>query len=377
MGTTHSIQTYIELKSPSFEAGDLISGIANINIEAPTDAKTLTIRLSGKELTRWVRYKQHGKSGSSEVVKGKHQIVDAYYTIWNFGGAISQGQYCIPFRIETPGWLPPSFKYKGFFKKASLTYTLSALVDDKKKTKAIKNYVWANSMVKQTFDPKAISEQASLIIHNFIFFKAAEANIQAKLNTNFAMPSDTISIFVSLGNSTHKYRATKITCRLVRHIHMRVTKGLYKGATKYIKDNLISTTEPISPSSGTSDNTQTTTISLNLEKVKNLWKYPTVNSLALECNYFVDVIVKFNNWLGGKTHKVLLPIEIYNGKVKATSYIVPPPKMNFEWNPVVISNAAVRTKTNVVPPSGYLKETEMIEMPDSTVLINTTSSFLY
>jgi hypothetical protein len=114
-----------------------------------------------------------------------------------------------------------------------------------------------------------------------------------------------------------------------------------------------------------------------MEKVKNLWKYPTINSIALECNYFVDVIVKFNNWLGGKTHKVSLPIEIYNGKVTATCYIVPPPKMNFEWNPLVISNAAVRTKTNVIAPSGYLKETEMIEMPDSTVLINTTSSFLY
>lgn len=365
MGSDHSVHSYIHLDFPSFQPGDFITGVANIYLNSSTPADVLSIRLVGKELTRWVRYRQYGASGYSDFYRGNFKAIDVSYPIWDFGGFLPAGQYSVPFRIETPAWLLPSYRYKGIFKKARIFYRVSAVVDDRKKTKAVKNVVWANSIPKPHYTIRSITEEANLHVRNFCFFKAGTAVLTANLNRNFVMPNDDLIVSIHVDNTQSRHTVNKMQFRLIRHLHMKVHKGFYKGSTKLIKDKMLGTTEEIDiPAGEILNHDRLITVTLSLDKVEKLWKYPSVSGLLIECKYTVDVLLKFNNWCGAKTYKISLPIEIFNGKVEKNSFIVPPPKMKFEWKPEMLTDAAVHSTVDITIPPEYIRETEMADIEE-------------
>lgn len=360
MGTGHSVQSYIELQTPSFRPGEGVSGVVNLNVQAATSAGALSINLVGKEFARWVRQRSYGKTSVAEFLRGTHKVIDVSYPIWDFGGSLPEGQYSIPFRIQTPNWLPPSFLHKGTLRKAKIYYRLRAVVDDKKKTKTHKNTIWASKFPLTNIILSNVSEETRFDVRNCCCFKAGNTNMTAYITRNFAMPTDTLAAYAKPDNSQGKKTIKSIHFMLVRHVLMQIKTGIYKGSTKLDEDSYLENTESINiPSGEILNQNKEIVVSFNLSEIPELWGHPTVSGELIECYYTVDVSLLFNNFCGCRKYVISLPLDICNGIVTSTSFIIPAPQLNFEWSPTSLSDVPVQASLDVPIPEEYLHEIEM------------------
>jgi hypothetical protein len=353
MGNNQPINSYIEVKSPFFQPGGMIHGIVNIHVKEGTTAAMLCVKLTGKELTRWTEQKSAGKSSYTEFLRGNHKVIDVSFPIWDFGGSVSEGQFTVPFVIQTPQWLPPSFRYKALFRKAKLYYRLRAYVDDKKKTRAHKNKIWS-SVFPPPVEARNVFEEMLFDVRNFCCFKQGYTKMNGYLNRHFAQPTHQLTVTGLIDNTDGRKRVKKVTAYLHRSIRMHVNKGFYKGRNKtftdeYLRDHIDVHVEPGQVMS----KEEPISLTMDLSKVEFLWQFPTLKSVIIECEHTIVLKLDFNNFWGCRYYKINLPIDIYNGEVGSVAYSLPPPEVNFEWKPVSLSEAPIQSTMDIPIPEEY------------------------
>lgn len=365
MGSNHSVHSYIQTETPSFNPGGSITGVVNLSVQASTSAKVLNIRLVGKERTRWIREKSTGRK-TIEFYTGNHRVIDTSYPIWSFEGTLPQGQYTIPFDIVTPNWLPPSFLYKGFVKKARIYYCIKAVVDDRTKTRTHKNNVWASSYPASNSVPRPISEENTFDVRNFCCFKAGFTHLTATLNRNFALLGEDLSVLAQVDNTQGLKVANRLTCNLVRRIEMRGnTLIMGSSSNKIIEDRLFNVSQHFNIAPGSKSSSEKPIVfSIDLRDVDYIFQYPSMNGVLVKCEYRLDVILNFKNLCGCGSYKVSLPIDIHNGVVISERHIIPPPNLNSEWNPVCLVDTPVKWTLVVPTPHEYCKEIDMTHIEE-------------
>ena len=365
MDNNQSINSYIEVKFPFFQPGGIIQGIVNIHVKEATTAAVLCIKLTGKELTRWSETEGSGESSTTVILRGNHKVIDASFPVWDFGGNIPEGQFTVPFAIQTPKWLPPSFLYSPRYRplKAKLYYRLRAYVDDKKKTRANKNKIWS-IVLPPPVEPRNVFEEMLFDVRNCCCFKQGYTKMNGNLSSHFALPTHQLAVTGLIDNTDGRKRVKMVTAYLHRSIRMHVNGGLYKGRNRTFTDEYLKHSIDVHLEPGqVMSKDEPISLTIDLSKVEVLWHTPSLMSAIIQCEHTIVLRLDFNNFFGCRHYKIKLPIHIYNGEVGSITYSLPPPEINFEWKPTSLSEEPIQSTIDIPIPAEY--EQSMVRREDN------------
>lgn len=360
MGSSASAHTYVETEVPNFKAGDHVAGVIKIYVEEAVSATDLNLKFIGKEKTRWEeRRSRQVFDGSkfkteyyNETYKGEKKFLELSFPIWNFGGYLDKGQYTIPFGVQLPNWLPPSFHHEKGSVKGKVAYKLKAVVHDTDKVKPHKNVLWVKSLLHPAHPIHQVSGQETFHVRNCCCFRAGVTEVSAHLNRNVATLEDNLTASILVNNSKGRQSITRISCTLVRTLLVK-----NHGGSHIFVDNLLQSHEAVQIRPGESILPEKFhTLGVWLKEAEHLWKTPTTKSILIDCEYSVDIVFTFDNFCGCGNYRVRLPIEIFNGDVIPNVWLTPMPQMPIQWNPVALASAPIESEVETSAPEDYFRE---------------------
>ena len=350
-----SAYTYIETDVSSFVPGATVTGNVKILSEKPIQAGQMTILLSCISEVRWVVRTRSRRARSTRGVSAynthhyhdKRTLFTVQFPIWNFQGQLPQGQFTLPFSIQLPTNLPPSFECSGVHRGSGKNeYTFEAVVEGSPDVQAQKTIVWVSRLPGPNKALVPASSEASLRVASCCCFKSGRVNLKSEANRRAAMVTDELVVTSKIDNSNNKHTVNKITCTLVRLVRFKIVPRIDGGsfgpavAATIIMEEDVSGSQDLDIKPGKSDPLEVA-MSLNLTFNPNLWMKPTINSETIECEYFMRVDLSSDNFCGCGTKFVSFPIEICNGMVVNNTVFSPPPQINVAWNPSMLASAPV------------------------------------
>lgn len=148
-------------------------------------------------------------------------MLDVSHPIQSFQGSLPKGQYTVPFDIATSGLLPPSFKHEDYPLRAEIYYYIKAVIDDKAKTKAIKNIIWASSHPPRGAVDRSLSNYAAFDVSDCCCFNAGLTTITASVSRDFGHLGDQFEVTVQVNNNQGLKTANWIRLNLARVIDIQ------------------------------------------------------------------------------------------------------------------------------------------------------------
>jgi hypothetical protein len=360
MGSSASAHTYVETEVPNFKPGDRVSGVIKIYVEEPVSATYLHLVLIGKEKTRWTEERRRRSILSNRneyytaTLKGEKKFLELSFPIWNFGDHLDKGQYTIPFGVQLPNWLPPSFRYEEGYLKGEVLYKFKAVIHNTDKVKSHKNVIWAKSLLHPSHPIKQVSGRETFFIRNCCCFSAGVTEASAHIHKNVATLEDNMSASILVNNTNGRQTVTGISCRLVRSLRLK-----NDDSSKTFEHTLLQSDEVVQIKPGESilpDKYHT--LGVWFKEAKELWLTPTNKSILVNCEYSIDIVLTFDNFCGCGDYRVRLPVEVFNGDLIPNVYLTPQPELPTQWNPVALASAPIESHAEVHAPEDYFRERE-------------------
>lgn len=343
MGTSHSVHTYIHVEANFSFPGGTVAGVVNINATSATPAGELFIRLAGTESANWA-----SKPNSSSTYSQKLQFFEQLYPIWHFDGTINKGQFTIPFSIQLPADIVPSFSIITIRETGSITYTLEAYVKDSSMILAYQTIIWINSLMDQSLVSPPLQDSKSLNVRNCLCFKKGVTDITVEVFRPLIVMDEDINFSLRIDNSKNKYAVRTITCSLVRGIRLRAKSFL--GKVNNIIPNIFDRAilDVNIPPGGSEESERFISIPVSLKtRAADLWQTPSVANYLIECEYGVKVELRFDNCCSYDVYDIYIPVRIHNGKYVVNTRFSTPPELSIGWNPIELASAPVHVESFV------------------------------
>lgn len=337
MGSSHPAHTYVETEISSFCPGAILPGVIKILVDKATHAEQISIHLTCIGESHW----DSGSGKHRRHYSAKRTLIKLQFPIWNFGGSLPEGQFALPFSIQLPNDLIPSFKYHNYSTKGSIEYYLEAIVGDNRDIMAHKSVIWINRYPNPSHIISPVSSEATLKVSNCCCFKTGTASLKSTLNLNVATIMEDLITTSHIENTNNKYNITKATCSLIRKIRLK-GRHLFIPSSKVFSQEVLQKSQFLAIKPGQSDSPDIS-LGLSLNECQDLWMQPPLASEVVDCEYVVRVKLEFDNFCGCGGYYVSLPVEICNGTMVLNNKLSEPPKINVEWNPMMISEVRVHT----------------------------------
>jgi hypothetical protein len=340
MGAGHSSDanayTYIETEDSNFSPGAWVSGVVKILVEKPTSMGQMNILLTCVSESRWSEAGYDPKYISYD----KRILSRTYFRILSMEDQLSQGHFEIPFNIQLPINLIPSFTYDEHALYGKIEYFFEAVADNYKDFQSLKNVVWMNKLPDPNQPIGPISDEASIQVNTCCCLKKGQASLKATLSTNLALTTDDLFTTIKLDNSMNKCTLNKISCILVRHMRLKARNHLYKNS-KFFTSDCIGVARDVQILPGQSD-VPDVIISLSLKDEADLWMMPTVASELIDCEYFLKVKLGFDNLLEFELNEVDIPLGICNLAMVLNQSLSARPEVTFDWSPTMLAMEPVK-----------------------------------
>lgn len=337
MGTNHSAHTHVETYSTA-NPGTLLQGVIKILVDKATQAEQMSIQLTCTGKSRWrVRTKRGYQTNSA-----KRTLLKRQFPIWNFEGNLAEGQFELPFSIQLPTDLIPSFSFtQANNTYGTIEYSVKAVVGSKRDIKAHKSAIWINKYDNPSQVVSPVSAETTFRVSNCFCFKIGRASLKSTLNQNVVNAGTLLIVTSQIVNTNNKYTIKGIWSYLVRTIRLKAT-DLFIPVSSYIDTNITLSHDDLRIRPGQED-AQDIIHKLDLSKTHDISLMPPVASKVVDCEYSVKVELEFNNSCGCGNTSISIPLEICNGEIILNKKLSPPPNINLEWNPTMISNMIVHT----------------------------------
>ena len=349
-----SAYTYIETSVSSFIPGATVAGNVKILCEKPIQASQMTILLKYISEVRWtVRKTNRGgrKSGTganyTQTYHDKRVILVIRYPIWNFQGQLPQGQFTIPFSIQLPTDLPPSFSLISGNSdgQGKNEYTFEAVIEGSNEVQAQQTIVWVSRLPKPNEAIVPITSEADIKVTSCCCFNSGIVELRSTADRNLVMANDVLNLKSKINNIKNKHTVNKINSILARRIRLKIPRGpdtsiFIQAGSIVLNHEFLNGSHHVDINPGQSDSLEVA-MRLNLTEYQNSWMMPTVTSEMIDCEYFLKVSLDFDNFCGCGIYSVYLPIEVCNGMVAINTVFSPPPQLNVAWDPYVLSSAPV------------------------------------
>jgi hypothetical protein len=269
----------------------------------------------------------------------KKTLLKLKFPIWDLGVSLAEGQYELPFSIQLPAELIPSFKYHTFSSHSSIEHTIEAIIGDNKDVMSHGAVIWINKNPSQIVSP--ISAEASFKVSNCFCFSSGTTEMKSTLNLSLARVNEELITTSQIVNSNNRYNINTIRCSLIRTIRLKARKFFIPKSCVFsigIQDD----SKSLNIKSGQS-NAEEVTLTIRINELSDTWKMPSVSSEIVDCEYEVKVQLEFDNSCGLKSYEISLPVEIVSGAKVLHDKLSEPPKTDVEWNPMMISEVNVHT----------------------------------
>jgi hypothetical protein len=354
--------TYVETEASSFSPGGEVAGVVKILAEKATKGDQMKIVLSCISETKWTQ----GKSFTSRDYHERRVLNTVSFPVWNFGGTLPQGQYTLPFKIQLPNPIMPSFNYKLPDRLAKIDYVLEAVVEGSKDVKPQMTVIWISKFPKHNQPIAPVNSEANIKVSTWLCLKSGTVELKSTISSNVVMSTEDLTVSSKVVNIMNKFTVNKITCRLTRRIRLKANVNSKKHSKVF--------QEEISSDVSTIDIKPTQSVApdiiqvLLLKQKTDLWMQPTLESELIDCEYIVKVTLNFDNMIGCGAYSVMLPIEICNGMVVVNTRFSPPPMINIPWNPMMLSPVPIQAhgyNSQLQHQNYSMHETTMMIDPNS------------
>lgn len=331
-----SVHTFIQPDFPSCYPGGTITGQLYISSGFSIQASKLSIRLTCTETTRWT-----SGSDSSTQSHGHSKItLQLLYPVWHFDGFISEGQYSIPFNLQLPQDLIPSFSISDPTYLGEITYTLDAVFIDNSKIEALKSIIWVHSNINPSKLNLPLIEQKSFNIRTCCL-KSGISYVNAELFPPTAGIDEKLNLSVRVINNQGDIRVRRISCILYRRIRL-IGEGESFKNSKVFSEEIYRAHSNIDMKSNSGISPKRFSVYPLVVRAEgvDMWKNPSLRGRLVECEYYVEVRIEFYTACGVKEYCLKLPAELCNGRIRVSTSFTTPPKVS-NWCPVQLSATPV------------------------------------
>jgi hypothetical protein len=258
----------------------------------------------------------------------------------HFDGFISEGQFSLPFNLQLPRDLIPSFAITDPTYLGEITYTLDAVFIDNPKIEALESIIWVHSNINPGKLHLPMTEQKSFTIGTCCF-KSGTAYVSAELFPPAAGIEDKLNLSVRVINNQGNIKGRRISCILIRMIRLIGEAEIGKNS-KVLSEEIYRTYSDIDIKNSSGDSTErfsTYALVVRAEGV-DFWKTPSLRGRLLECEYYIEVRIEFNTACGMKEYCLKLPAELCNGRIRLSTSFTTPPKVS-NWSPIQLTDTQV------------------------------------
>ena len=361
-----SAYTYIETSASGFIPGATVTGNVKILSQKPIQAGQMTILLTCTSELQWITPTRRARHRNA--VYDKRTLFSVQFPIWNFQGQLPQGQFILPFCIQLPIDLIPSFSLEPannssllFARKSAPVaackneYTFEAVIDGSNEVQAQKTIVWVSRLPKPNEAILPTTTEANIKVTSCCIFQSGNVELRTTASRNVAMANEMLTITSKINNSKNKHKVNRIKSVLVRHLRLKTSRHVTGFVIYHARTTLSRYEYPLDDrhvdiKPGASDPLECA-ISLSLSQLQDLWMMPSIASEGIDCEYFIKVTLEFDNFCGCGVYSVYLPIEICNGMIVINRTFSPPPQINVAWNPSMLANHPVAAQGHANQPN--------------------------
>lgn len=333
MGQSHAVHTYIETQSYSFLPGDSITGNIYIQSNCSTQATKLILLLTCYSKSKFNKISNE----YSETYEGNTTLFEISYSCYEFEGNLPQGQFAIPFKIQLPTDLKPSFRYSHWLTYGKISYKLRGVFEDKLEVRTHPLVIWI--LTPKVSDAKIvpISERMPFIIRNCCRYASGVTELSAELNRSVADIEEELDIRVKVLNIHGKYNVTSIICSLIRAIRLK-GQNLEEEASEILNEAVFDLAKEVRiPPYLNQDSMKSYNMIIPLKQISDIWKLPSIETELIECMYTVRVSMVFDKVCGFDDYSIHIPIKLRNSELRLHTPIKPHPRYDDIWNPIILS----------------------------------------
>lgn len=319
MGSDHSksVQTYVQTETNFFYPGCTVIGIVNINALSTIPANQMLVRLTCSEIA-------YITEDDSEIYSERETSV-LHYPIWHFNRILSEGQYSIPFSLQLPTDLSPSYDNINESYTAVIRYSLDAFVENSSEVYSFKSIIWLNNLGDYTVDIPPAVGQRTFYFRNLCCTSGISI-AYTEVNHSTSIMDQDLLISVRVDNKQNQYNIQRIKCSLIRFTALRA-RTICGKSRKMFQDKICSTSQIVNiPSGGAEFTERFTSIDFTLKpRSRLLLSTSTVRGKLVECEYNIKVQVYYDILCAPSTYGMYVPIELLNGTIHNNKRYSKPP----------------------------------------------------
>lgn len=330
-------QVQLVLDHSAIIAGGPISGTINFVLSQPVTNLTVVFRLTGKETSLVI--------AENATHRGKIKILNYTAVLYNtYNNTIRSGGYSIPFRINTPGFIPGTFEMSTRKYQGKIAYFVKARIYEQRNM-IVKHKV--PLIIKQAIDSRRMSMVGNAVVAiSSCCFRAGECLIDVHFDKNAYLPDEKVKVSVSVDNS----RSLKVMKRVKIEVYQVLTMISDSGVRSAREKKYFEREFKVSvPPRHRLMAEQALSFEIHLKKSKktDLSKCSTTYGKIMRCDYQVRVSTGFGVFCSPGP-RIDMPVLIYPHEIE-----VPQASAPEEWDPVEMPTVDLDMQNNPPQPDYY------------------------
>jgi len=317
MVSTINAHVYVHTAFSSFMPGNEISGTISIEILQTIDADNLVLTFKGLEMTHWVEYSNMNRrikrnqirhqitSGNSYA--GNKTCFEQSWVVHKFNGSISPGHITLPFSINLPDDLSPSFTYNELM-KATRYYIIKAELNKATRIRAHQNVINITSYSNELQRNIPISVSLSCVLGRCWCFSKQQVSMSTmNLEKNSYCMNEVIKGLLVVDHTLCTKKLHKIRFKLKRSIKVEDNSN-----KESILDQSVSVYDSIVNFVNKPEVKMPFQFSFDLMQIGSIAENPTCESYLIRCHYDVCARLMYDSSTTGSKCEISASVHIYS-----------------------------------------------------------------
>ena len=231
MGSSQSVgHLHLHLETRNVQAGAELPGVIHLKLNAPVQARALCLKFTGKEHCQWTETRtERDAQGNNRTVtdthKGHCHVLHQKFPIFIFTqGYLDAGEYSFPFLFRVPANIPGSFHLEHGQVKASIKYSLIAMVEGSS-MKIEKSKMDVHISQLMTDPIYSVVNDVHAHITTWCCCDQGDVQIKAYFSKNAYVPGEIAEFVAEVNNTNSKLDVGGIRGTLYRTLRLKSDGG--------------------------------------------------------------------------------------------------------------------------------------------------------